>query len=363
MRLLAIFTILLALFAEQAQADVTIAVVLPLSGSMASFGEEMRAGSDLAAAEINGKNGVLGEKLVLKYYDDACETSQAVIVANKIIAEKPTAVFGHACSATTLAAAPLYAEVGMPELTISSNPKVTQSGSTNIFRIGGRDDAQAPDLAHYLDKTLAKESKVAVLDDKGSWGIGYADSFTDAYKKAGKTIAWRDNVAQGQKDFSTLISKLKKDGITDVVLGVYLAESALLVRQAHEQGYTGHFYGGDAIQSSDFWKIAGEAGQGVKHTGVYVPSNTPEGKKYAQTLKAENKPIGAYGYYAYAAVQIFAQAIEKAKSKESPVIIAALHNNSFNTLIGNIAYANNGDIKDYHFQLFMWNKGESVPLK
>lgn len=363
MRRLPLLALAFIVIAFRAHAEVSIAIPLPLSGSMASFGEEMRAGSDLGAKEINAKGGVLGEKLILKYYDDACETAQAIVVANKILAEKPTVVFGHACSATTLAAAPLYAEVGMPELTISSSPKVTQSDTKNIFRIGGRDDEQAPDLARYLEKTLSKESKLAVLDDRGSWGIGYADNFTDAYKKMGKAIIWRDNVTQGQKDFSALISKLKKDNVTDVVLGVYLAESALLVRQARQQGYTGNFYGGDAIQSSEFWKIAGDAAQGVKHTGVYVPADTAEGKKYAQTLKAENKPIGAYGYYAYAAIQIFAQAIEKAKSKESPAIIAALHNNSFHTLIGNIAYADNGDIKDYHFQLFMWNKGESVPFK
>ena len=44
---------------------IEIAVAGPITGSTASFGEQMRRGAEQAVADINAAGGVLGKKLVI----------------------------------------------------------------------------------------------------------------------------------------------------------------------------------------------------------------------------------------------------------------------------------------------------------
>lgn len=353
--------VLTLFFSRNAAADIRIAMAFPLSGGEAVQGEEIRTGANLAIEEINAKGGVLGQKIALDYQDDACNATQATTVANKIVSNPPVAVIGHLCSAATLAAAPIYGEAGLPQITFSSNTSITEKNYTHLFRLIGRDDNQAPMLAGYVSKNLKPTDKVAVLDDKTSWGAGFAQTAEEALRSMNSKqvhVAMRDSVNVGQKDFSTLISKFKQEGITHVVLGLLHVEAGLLVRQARDQGYKGQFYGGDPIQTPEFWKIAGSAAEGFEQTGPFDPQDTDKGKAIVAALKKDNHSIGIYTFYAYAGIQTIAQAIAKAGSVKSDAIITALHTATFDTLLGNVSFDAKGDLKEFKYQLFVWHDGK-----
>lgn len=346
-----------------ARADITIAISAPLTGEIATLGEDIRSGAEAAAETINAKGGVRGEKLVLAFQDDACNAGQATSVANKIVAYAPLAVIGPLCSAATLAASPIYAENALPEITLSSNASITDKGLKSLFRLMGRDDKQAPDLAAHILKHLSKESKIAVLDDKGSWGLGFSSAAEATLKAGGKSIALRDSVTAGQKDFSSLITKLKENGITHVVIGLYHVEAALLIRQAREHNFKGQFYGGDPIQTPEFWKIAGDSAEGVQQSGPFDPKNTDAGKALLEQLKKAGKPVGIYSFYAYAAVETVAEALRKAGKKDSPALFATLKEGGLKTLLGNVSFDAKGDLKNFTYQMFEWHKGDYAPIK
>lgn len=349
-----------------AYADIHIAMAFPLSGGEAVQGEEIRTGANMAVEKINAAGGVLGQKIILDYVDDACNATQATSVANKIISTPPVAVIGHLCSAATLAAAPIYNEVNLPQITFSSNTQITEKGFKNLFRLIGRDDNQAPMLAGYVSKDLKPTDKVAVIDDKSSWGAGFADTVTASLKGISSkavNVAIRDSVTVGQKDFSALITKLKQNNVTHVVLGLLHVEAGLLVRQAREQGYSGQFYGGDPIQTPEFWKIAGPAAEGFEQTGPFDPQSTDKGKAIVAGIKKSNQSIGIYTFYAYAGIETITQAIAKAGSTKSDAIISALHKESFDTLLGNITFNDKGDLTNFQYQLFIWHNGQYSLVK
>ncbi len=353
-------------FTQFAKADIHIAMAFPLSGGEAVQGEEIRAGANMATEKINAAGGILGQKIILDYLDDACNATQATSVANKVISNPPVAVIGHLCSAATLAASPIYNEANLPEITFSSNTQITEKGYKNLFRLIGRDDAQAPMLAGYVTKALKTGDKIAVIDDKSSWGAGFSDTVSDTLKGISSkdvNVAMRDSVAVGQKDFSALITKLKQDNITHVVLSLLHMEAGLLVRQAREQGYKGQFYGGDPIQTPEFWKIAGAAAEGFEQTGPFDPQSTDRGKAIVAGLKKANQSIGIYTFYAYAAIETIAQAITKAASVKSDAIINALHKESFDTLLGNVSFNAKGDLNHFQYQLFIWRDGQYELVK
>lgn len=349
-------------FALPARADITIAISAPLSGEIATLGEDIRNGAQQAATDINAQGGVLGQKLVLDFEDDGCNATQATSVANKIIAHPPAAVLGPLCSAATLAAAPVYGEIGLPQITLSSNASITDKGHKHLFRMMGRDDNQAPALATHIIKIVPQNAKIAVLDDKGSWGVGFAGKAEETLKSHNRAIALRDSVAAGQKDFSSLITKLKQNGITHVVMGLYHVEAALLVRQAREQKFMGQFYGGDPIQTPEFWKIAGDAADGVQQSGPFNPKDTQAGKKLLTALQASNKPVGVYSFYAYAAIETLASAIKKAGGTKSDVLTKTLHSENFQTLLGTSAFDEKGDLKNFTYRIFQWHKGDYAAI-
>src|SRR5258706_3165595 len=99
-----------------AHADIRIAVVGPLTGPQAAFGEQMRRGSEMAVADLNSKGGVLGQKLILEVGDDACDPKQAVAVANQMVNRKVVFVAGHFCSSTSIPASDVYNEEGVLQI-------------------------------------------------------------------------------------------------------------------------------------------------------------------------------------------------------------------------------------------------------
>ena len=100
--------------------DIVVAIAGPITGSEATFGEQMRRGAEQAVADINAKGGVLGRKLVLETGDDACDPKQAVAVANQLASKKAVFVAGHYCSSSSIPASEVYAESGIVQISPAS---------------------------------------------------------------------------------------------------------------------------------------------------------------------------------------------------------------------------------------------------
>ena len=76
-------------------------------------------------------------------------------------------VVGHVNSGVAIATGKVYADCGLAVITpMASNPKVTESGYTTIFRLTNRDDRKGPGLAHYLMQKIGK-TRALVVDEIG----------------------------------------------------------------------------------------------------------------------------------------------------------------------------------------------------
>src|SRR5690606_7087023 len=103
-------------FSSPALADIVIATAGPMAGQYASFGAQMKAGAEMAVADINAAGGVLGEQLKLEIGDDACDPKQAVAVANQFAGSGVQLVAGHFCSGSSIPASAVYAEEGIIQI-------------------------------------------------------------------------------------------------------------------------------------------------------------------------------------------------------------------------------------------------------
>src|SRR6516164_6063596 len=229
--------LLSALAAGPALADDTVvATAGPMTGGQATFGRQMRDGAVQAIADINAAGGVLGKKLRLEIGDDACDPKQARSVAEKLSSMGVAVAVGHYCSSSSIPASDAYLDGNVLQITpASTNPLFTDRGMWNVARVCGRDDQQGLVAADYIIKYY-KGKNVAILNDKTTYGKGLADETKKALNKAGFTEKMFESYNKGDKDFTAIVSRMKRENIDLVFVGGYHQEAGLIVRQMRDQG-------------------------------------------------------------------------------------------------------------------------------
>jgi branched-chain amino acid transport system substrate-binding protein len=343
--------------------DVTIATAGPMTGELAQFGEQLKRGAQQGVDDINAKGGVLGKTLKLDVEDDACDPKQAVAVANKIASSGIKFVAGHFCSGSSIPASDVYKDENIIEMTpASTNPKFTERGLMNVFRTCGRDDIQGVTAGKYLAAHY-KDKKVAILDDKSAYGAGLARFTQQNFEAGGGKPTIVDQLTPGEKDYSALVGKLKAAGIDVIYLGGYHPEAGLIIRQAWEQGYKPQMISADALVTDEFWKISGPAGEGVMMTFAPDPQKIPDAKAVVdEFMKAKYTPEG-YTLYAYAAIQVYTQAVKAAGGWDNTKVEAALHGHTFDTVLGKITLDDKGDVKDPVYVFYQWHDGKYAEME
>lgn len=350
-------TAVVALGAAEASADIKIAVNGPLTGQYATFGDQMARGAQAAVEDFNAAGGLLGQKLVLVRGDDACDPKQAVAVANQAANEKVVFVAGHFCSGSSIPASAVYKEEGILQISpASTNPKLTEQGFANVFRVCGRDDQQGQVAAQYILANY-KGKNVAIIHDKTAYGKGLADETKKALNAAGETEKLYEAYTAGEKDYSALVSKLKQNAIDVLYVGGYHTEAGLILRQAREQGLQTQLISGDALVTNEFWAITGDAGQGTLMTFGPDPRVFPEAAAVVAKFKAQGVDPEGYTLYTYAAVQVFADAVKRTGGTDAEKLAADLRSNSFKTVIGTLSFNAKGDITTPAYVWYKWDKG------
>ena len=116
-------------------------------------------------------------KFELVSEDDQCDAKSGVNVAQKLVDGGVKFVMGPYCSGVTIPASRIYDAGGALVSTVGTNPKVTQNGYKNLYRIIASDTQIGSNMATYAANVL-KVKKVAVVDDRTAFGQGVAEEFT-----------------------------------------------------------------------------------------------------------------------------------------------------------------------------------------
>ncbi len=341
-----------------AHAEIVIATAGPMTGQYASFGEQMRRGAEMAVADINAAGGVLGQKLRLEIGDDACDPKQAVAVANEFVGKGVVFVAGHFCSGSSIPASKVYEEEGVLMISpASTNPKLTDEGGDNVFRVCGRDDQQGKVAGAYLAKHYANK-RIAIVHDKQAYSKGLADETKKQLNALGVKEVLYDTVTAGEQDYSALVSKLKANKIDVLYYGGYHPEAGLIVRQMRDQGLKAQLISGDALVTQEYWAITGSAGEGTLMTFSPDPRKNPIAAPVVAKFRAAGYEPEGYTLYTYGAIQAFAQAAEKAGSIDLDKLIESLRSNQFETVLGKIGFDKKGDVTAPGYVFYRWHNGQ-----
>jgi branched-chain amino acid transport system substrate-binding protein len=338
--------------------EIPIAVVGPVTGQYASFGQQMKNGGEMAVNDINEAGGVLGKKLDMTMGDDACDPKQAVAVANQITGKGVALVAGHYCSGSSIPASKVYAESDTVQISpASTNPALTDDrAGPNVYRVCGRDDQQGGVAGKYIAENFPGK-KIAIVHDKTAYGKGLADEVKKSLNAAGVQEVLYEAYSAGEKDYSALVSKLKQAEVDVLFLGGYHTEAGLIVRQMRDQGMNTTLMGGDALITQEYWSITGPAGEGTLMTFSPDPRKNPAAADVVKRFKEKGIEPEGYVLYTYAAIQAFKQAVEKAGSTAAADVVKALNENEFDTVIGKFKFDDKGDPNLPPYAVYRWSNG------
>jgi branched-chain amino acid transport system substrate-binding protein len=353
------------LCARAAEADIRIGVASDMTGALAWFGEQYQRAAELAVEQINAQGGVLGQGVQLIIGDDFCDPDQAVALAHKLAADGVALVVGHLCSHSSIAAAKVYEKAKILMISPSSaSAKLTDEGSPNVFRVCGRDDRQGTKVADYLADHWA-DKKIAILDDGTVWGLGVADGARRRLNERGVPVAMDGTYTPGEAEYSALVSKMQAAGIEVFFPGGYHRDAGLIIRQAQDRGYDLRLVANSAMALEDFPMIAGPGLQGTIMVSQADMRASPQAADVVTRFRAQGyEPLG-HTLSAYAAVQVWAQATEAARSLDLASVTKAMHSREFDTVLGRIGFDEKGDVTGFEpWQWFVWQAdGTYVPLE
>lgn len=340
--------------AEAASAEVVVGVAGPADGQGASAARDVARAARLAAKRINAEGGLLGEPVSVVEVDDGCTAAQAEAAARALIAKGAAIVIGHPCANAAVAAAKVYAAAG----TLFLAPATRHEALTNpragptVFRVSGRDERQGASAGDYLARTYAGKA-VAVVRDGSGYAKALGADAAAALKAAGVPDVPIETVAGAQKDFASLVGKLRDAGTEALFFAGFPLEGGLLLRQMRAAGLKTIFIGSDALATAEFADAAGEAAEGA---GALLPFDAARARDGAPAPLADQDPTDAF-VSAYAALEAWRIAVGEAKSLGGEAVAAALQAGSFDTVRGRLSFDDKGNADVPSYDIVWWKAG------
>ena len=306
--------------AARAQGDIEIGLAWPLTSNDGGLSQ----GVDLAVSEINAGGGINGRHLRILAKDDEGSVTQGEAVAQEFVQNKNiVAVIGDRNSFVSLPAAAIYNEAGVVMLTPgSTDPELTQKGYQFVFRGIPSDAAIARRLADYAKQQGYRRMAIYYSDD--AYGRGLANAFEDSADQVGLTIVDRISYYDNIKQLALKWQALDCDG---VLVADSLPDGGRFMLAARQAGIKVPFLGGNALDSPDLIKIAGQAAEDAVVGSFFNPQDSrPEVRKFEQAFRVKyGSEPSQWAAAGYDAVNLLAEAIAKAKSAEPARIAAQLH--------------------------------------
>jgi len=310
--------------AGHAADTITIGFTAALSGDYAAYGVNMKKGVDLAIDALNKKGGTTYKAEAV---DDRADAREGVLIAQRYCSDQAVdIVMGYSISSIALAAMPIYNDCKLPVLASAvTNPALSNS-SPYFHRNVLTDAVQGSMMGSYAADKLGLK-KIYVLHQQDDYGIGVAKAFSDAAVKQGATIIGTDAYMLGDKDFRTMLTKVRAAKPEAIFVGGFYTETAAIAKQARQLGVKVQFLSTDGALNETLMKLGGNAVENMVIYGMFDPSiKTPATTDFITAYQAVYKEDpSAWAALGYDATMTLGAAVDLA-GKSGPVTRETINN-------------------------------------
>jgi len=356
---------------------VTIYSSLPLQGASKDQTNAMVQGIQLALAQAGNKAGTT--PVTYKSLDDSTaaagnwDPQQVASNARKATSDKSAVAYiGEFNSGASKLSIPILNSVGLgmispantyPGLTTNEPgtekgepDKYYPTGKRNYARIVPRDKVQAADLAKQMKTDGC--TKVAVANDKDTYGIGLSRIFDMDAKADGLTVTSDTGIQKDAANFRAYASKIKAEGADCFFFSGVTANGAVQITKDVSAAIpTAKLYGGDGICESGFTSpakkgIPAAIGKKFKCTVATLDlAAIPGGPAFLAAFKKKygNGNPDPYAIYGYEAMQLALDTVKAGGTTKDAFVQKLFMTTDRKSVLGTYSIDKNGDttLTDY----------------
>jgi len=259
--------------------DVTVGIMMPLTGSFAAAGVPIAWAMELAVEHAN-KQSFLGDTKVRSVVvDDASDKGQAITLVSRLAqSDKALMIFGPDTSIEAVSAAPKANELRIPMMAIGSSRAILAAGPYSFkVQVVGADIMYR--LSDYATQKLGIKRIALVFDQSNEGVVQQKDAFKSSLLAAGVKIVSEDAILSTDTDFLALSTKLASLDVDAIFVGAGPAEvGGNVLLQAKQAGVSDRvaFLSPSTFATDTFIASATGAAEGAYVLADYNIANPSE---------------------------------------------------------------------------------------
>ena len=305
----------------------------PLTGPFAALANDQQRGAQLAEAELNAKNGILGHKVEILFRDDQLKPAVGAQRTQELIEKDKCAfIVGGLAAHVQMAINEQTKKSKVMFISVSQSDEISAKPDTSplTFHEALNPTITSRAMGTWIAQNLGKKWWVIYADY--AWGKQNNMVLTETLKKLGGTVVGSTPYPLGQPEFSAHLPKIiaaKPEVLVHVTPG---ADDIAFLKQAISFGMKKEMKFAKPLH----WIPQAKEGGPELYNDVYGVMNfywelqdtNASAKRYVESYRKKfNAPPGDYGAYAYSAIMEVARGCELAKSTDSAKVADALRAN------------------------------------
>ena len=356
-------------FTARAADPIKIGLGMALTGGLSANGKPALLAMQIWKDNVNKKGGLLGRPVELVFYDDQTNPATVPGIYSKLldVDKVHLVVSGYG----TNLIAPLMPIAMDRKLTLigifglANNEKYHYPNYFQIWPTGPHPaTATAAPFFEIAAKQNPKPQTVAIVGADAEYPQTALAGAREVIKQIGFKTVYDKTYPPSTTDYTPIVRAIKATNPDVVFIASYPPDSVGMLRAAHEVGLQPKMMGGGMVglQFTTIMQNMGPMLNGILNYDYWVPEKPMMFAGIEEFFKeyqprATKEGMDTLGYYlppyAYAAMQVLGEAVEKTKGLDQQKIADYIRANEFSTIVGKIKFGRDGE----------WAKGRTLMVQ
>ena len=329
--------------------DVQIGAVVSETGAVASYGDSVRKGMDLALDEVNAAGGFDGGKFSISYLDDGTDAERGKEVAAQLLEQGVNVLVGALSSRVTEAIVPITDEAGVVLLSPSASAASLTGASPYFFRNFPSDILEGTAMAKFAADHGVESVAIFVVDDV--YGQGLVKIFRQNFENSFRSVVEQfDYSESGEISFADIAQAVKEKNPDAIYIVSYLEETSQLLAALSDAGCEAVLLASGSV-TPELIHRAGIAAEGLVYPQPSFDPNSEEREvvDFVSAFRAAyNSDPDIYAAHGYDAIKLIHHAVNLAGSTHPRSIQEGMGSvQDYHGAAGVTTFDNNGDVVRY----------------
>lgn len=328
---------------------VRVGVIADVTGPAAVYGTEQKDAYLLANDDI--KAGIIdagGADLSFDVEDAATDPAQIANLAQRFASDPSIPlVLGPTLSAEAFRMDPIAKSSNLPVLGTSTTAEGVTAIGPNIFRVSLAESQTIPTTVERTYQMWHYKTAAVMYGDDNAFTKTDGDLFARELQKHGVTIVDTETFHAGDNDFSAALTRIASKHPDVIAIGGLFPEATKIIQQAAALGIKAKMMGGNGLNSTQMYKVAGPASRGVVVGAAWFIDNDYTGNRaFVKRFEAKfGTTPDQFAAQAYAGAQVVAALVRQGATTRQQMLVGLRDLRLVQTVIGPIAFDANRDVK------------------